>query len=69
MESGQTTIGRFPLAMVVVAAVVLAVGMPGQASALSCTAVGGVDVAGNCTISTPITAFCPFVLTVPAGIC
>ncbi len=67
MESGQTTIGRFSLAMVVVAAVVLAVGMPGQASALTCTAVGGVDVAGDCTISTPITAFCPFVLTVPAG--
>ena len=67
MESGRTTIGRFSLAVVMVAAVVLAVGMPGQASALSCTAVGGVDVAGDCKISTPITAFCPFVLTVPAG--
>ena len=54
--------------MVVIAALVLALGMPGQASALTCAAVGGTDVGGNCTISTAITAFCPFNLTVP-GTC
>jgi hypothetical protein len=54
--------------MVMVAALVLAMGIPGQASALTCTQVGGTDVGGNCTISTPITAFCPFVLTVPGDL-
>ena len=66
MGSGRTVLGRSSLAAVMVAALVLAVEMPGQASALplTCTAVGGVDVGGDCTISTPITAFCPFDLTV-----
>jgi hypothetical protein len=65
MDNGVGTIMRkVSLTVVVVAALILAVGMPGQASALTCTAVGGVDNAGDCTISTPITAFCPFVLTV-----
>ena len=68
MESGRTIARRFSLAMVMVAALVLALGMPGQASALTCTQVGGTDVGGDCTISTPITAFCPFVLTVPGDL-
>ena len=68
MESGRTITGRFSLAVVMVAALVLAVGMPGQASAATCTDVGGVDVGGNCTISTPITAICPFNLTVPGDL-
>src|SRR5687767_15075098 len=60
--------GRLSLVMGLVAALVLAVGMPGQASALTCTDVGGVDVGGDCTISTVITAFCPFDLTVPGDL-
>jgi hypothetical protein len=54
--------------MGMLAALVLAVGMPGAASASTCTGVGGVDVAGDCTINTAITAFCPFDLTVPGDL-
>ena len=68
MGSARTVMGRFSLAVVMVAALVLAVGMPGQASASTCTDVGGADVGGNCTISAPITAFCPFNLTVPGDL-
>src|SRR5688572_21732357 len=66
MDSSMGKITRkLSLAMVVVAALVLAVGMPGQASAATCTAVGGVeDVAGNCEINAALTAPCPFDLTV-----
>ena len=68
MDSGMGKMTRkLSLAMVMIAALVLAVGMPGQASASTCTHVGGTDVGGDCTISTPITAFCPFVLTDPGG--
>ncbi len=67
MGNGRTVTGRFSLAVVMVAALVLAMGMPGQASAATCTDVGGTDVGGDCTISTPITGICPFDLTVPAG--
>ena len=68
MGSGRTGTRRFSLAVVMVAALILAVGMSGQASAATCTDVGGVDVAGNCTINAAITAFCPFDLTVPGDL-
>jgi len=68
MGSGRTVAGRLSLAMGMLAALVLAVGMPGAASASTCTGVGGVDVAGDCTINTAITAFCPFDLTVPGDL-
>jgi hypothetical protein len=54
--------------MAVVAALALAVGMPGLASAATCTDVGGTDVGGDCTISTPIAGICPFNLTVPGDL-
>jgi hypothetical protein len=70
MGSGRTVIGRVSRAVVMVAALVLTVGMPGQASALTCAAVGGVPGPnpGDCTIQTPITAVCPFNLTVPGDL-
>jgi hypothetical protein len=55
MGTGRTVIGWSALAVVMVAAFVLAVGMPGPASAATCTDVGGVDVGGNCTIGAAIT--------------
>ena len=64
MGTGRTVIGWSSLAVVMVAALVLAVGMPGLTSAATCTDVGGVDVGGNCTIGAAITAPCPFDLTV-----
>ena len=68
MANRRMASSRLSLALMVVAGLVLALGIPSQASALTCAAVGGTDVAGNCTISTPITAFCPFNLTVPGNL-
>jgi hypothetical protein len=69
MDSSMAKMTRkLSLAMVVVGALVLAMGMPGQAAAATCTDVGGFDVAGDCTISTPITGICPFNLTVPGDL-
>ena len=69
MDNGIGKIARMlSLAVVVVAALVLAVGMPGHASASTCTDVGGADVGGDCTISTPVTAFCPLTLTIPGDL-
>ena len=70
MDNGIEKIMRkLSLAVVVVAALVLALGMPGQASAVqTCAGIGGTDVGGDCTISTPITAFCPIDLNVPGDL-
>jgi hypothetical protein len=69
MDSSMRKMTRkLSLAMVVIAALVLAVGMPGQASAATCAAVGGIEAAGNCTINTALTAPCPFDLTVPGDL-
>src|SRR5678815_5583935 len=70
MGSAWTVTGRFSLAVVMVAALVVAVGMAGQASALPQTGagVGGTDVGGDCTISTPVTAFCPIDLVIPGDL-
>ena len=70
MGNGRAVIGRFSVAVIMVAALVLMVGMPGQASALSCAAVGGVPGPnpGDCTIQTALTAPCAFDLTVPGNL-
>src|SRR5678815_4575095 len=68
-SSAWMVTGRFSLTVVMVAALVLAVGMPGQASAAqTCAGIGGTDVGGDCTISTPVTAFCPIDLVIPGDL-
>jgi hypothetical protein len=70
MDNGiGKTARKLSLAVVVLAALVLAMGMPGQASAAqTCAGIGGTDVGGDCTISTPVTAFCPIDLDVPGDL-
>ena len=63
MESERTVTDRFSVALVVaVALLVLAMGMPGQASAAECVIPG--PNPGNCEITVALIAPCPFNLTV-----
>jgi hypothetical protein len=65
MGSGRTFTRRFSLAVAMIAALVVAIGMPGQASAAACVVPG--PNPGDCEINTAITT-CPFNLTVTGNL-
>ncbi len=66
--AGRTGVGPLSLAAVIVTALFLAVGMTSQAQALTCTDVGGVDAAGDCTLSVPFVSAADFTLTIPGDL-
>jgi hypothetical protein len=67
MSSMTKSLGR-PTPVLVILGVLLVLGMTSQAFASpACTAVGGVQVPGECQITTTITLPCPFTLTLPVG--
>jgi hypothetical protein len=69
MDSSMRTMTRtLSLAMVVIAALVLAVGMPGQASAATCAAVWRDRAPGTARSTRRSRRPCPFDLTVPGNL-
>ncbi len=60
-----TAVSPLSWAGVILTALLLALGMTGQAQALTCTDVGGVDTAGDCALAVPFVSTVDFTLTIP----
>src|SRR5215831_486684 len=67
-DGRATGLGPMFWAAAIVMALFLASGMTSRAQALTCADVGGVDTAGNCTLSVAFVSHVDFTLTIPGNL-